>query len=313
MVSCTKNDYKIDVKKIDLDSYLVNRYEVDLMNIPIDDFDEGLISLSEKYEVFLGDLKTDTTGIHLIYEFATDKNVEIIYDECMQVFKDFSQIEKDFEKAFKHIKYYYSDFTPPNIYTYISGFDLDLPVFYNGRDLFIAIDMYLGENENYYALGIPNYIIRRMNRDYIVRDCLEQIAKYYNFSNDAYTRLIDLMIYHGKNWEFIKRSLPDTHDTIITGFTYAQLKWCEKNEEDVWKYLISDNTLFTNDLRVMRKLIDDAPYTSFFTQDSPGSVCKWIGWQIVHSYTKNNSLDLKELMITVDSEAILNKSGYRPK
>ena len=312
-ISCSKNDYKIDVKNIVLDDYSVNRYEIDLMNIPLDDFYDGLMSISDKYYVFLGDVVNDTTGLHRVYDFAADSGVRNIYDECLTVYSDFPKFKKDFETAFKHIKYYYPNFTPPNIYTYISGFDFDYPAFYNGTEMFVALDMYLGENSNYYALGAPAYIVKRMSKDFVTRDCMEQIARHHNSSSDAYTRVIDLMIYHGKNLEFIKRCLPNVHDTIIMGYTAEQMKWCESNEEDVWKYLIADNTLFSNDLRIMKKLIDDAPYTSFFSQESPGSVCKWIGWRIVHSYMKNTDTSLEEMMSITDNDRILNKSGYRPR
>ncbi|MDL2239592.1 hypothetical protein LJC73_05280, partial [Bacteroidales bacterium OttesenSCG-928-L14] len=262
--------------------------------------------------VFLGDIKQDTNGVGLIYDFVTDDYVSKVYDECMIFYENFSQQENDFEKCFKHIKYYYPNFIAPDIYTYISGFDFEYPCVYDGENLFLALDMYLGENSNYYALGIPAYIVKKFNEDFIVRDAIEQIAAYNNASSNSYTRLIDLMIYYGKNWEFIKSMSPDMHDTIITGFTANQLNWCKKNEKDVWKYLLSDNTLFTNDLRVMKKLIDDAPYTSFFSQESPGSVCKWIGWHIVHSYMKNNKISLEEMMAIADNDLILSKSGYRP-
>lgn len=310
---CKNDNYHIKSSELPTVNVNIFRYEDDLMNIRGENFSSEIINLSDTYSVFLGNLHEDTTGIYLIHNFVEDSTIQKIYEKTTAVFDNSDDISNQFEKSFSHIKFYYQDFMTPDIFTYISGFDYSSPVIYTGDKIIIAIDMYLGADYiPYYELGIPRYIISKFDKNYLVRDCIEDIAIEKNASSNAYTNLINLMIYYGKNLEFIKRMMPDVNDTIVTGYTAEQLQWCKKHEKDLWNYLISDDLLFSNDLQLIKKLVDEAPFTSIISHDAPGAVCRWIGWKIVASYCKNNNVTVEELMQTTDAMQILNKSGYRP-
>jgi uncharacterized protein YjaZ len=56
----------------------------------------------------------------------------------------------------------------------------------------------------------------------------------------------------------------------------------------------------------------DGPFTSSFSQESPARTGAWLGWQIVKAYMKKNNVSLKQLLDNVDSQEILEKSGYKP-
>ena len=77
--------------------------------------------------------------------------------------------------------------------------------------------------------------------------------------------------------------------------------------------VIEQKHLFSSDLFLIRKYVNDAPFTAPLSQDSPGRAGAWIGWQIVRSYMERNpSVTLPELMRTNDYERLLEQSGYRP-
>jgi len=62
------------------------------------------------------------------------------------------------------------------------------------------------------------------------------------------------------------------------------------------------------------RFIGPAPFTSSFTNDSPGRTGSWLGWQIVRKYMKKNpEITLPELMKDDDYQKILNDSGYSPE
>jgi hypothetical protein len=81
----------------------------------------------------------------------------------------------------------------------------------------------------------------------------------------------------------------------------------------MWTFLAEHKLLFTTDRMSIKRFIDDGPYTSAFTDQSPGRTGAWIGWQIVRSYMKQNKeVTLAELMAKDDFQEILNQSGYQP-
>jgi hypothetical protein len=59
--------------------------------------------------------------------------------------------------------------------------------------------------------------------------------------------------------------------------------------------------------------MNDAPFTATISQESPGRLGTWVGWQIIKSYMdENTDVSLQQLMKTTDYQLILNKSGYQP-
>ena len=77
---------------------------------------------------------------------------------------------------------------------------------------------------------------------------------------------------------------------------------------------MGQNHIFSTDLMTMNKYINDAPFTSTISQESPGRLGIWVGWQIVNEYMKKNSdISLKELIQSTDYQNILTQSEYNPK
>lgn len=316
-MSCNNNKYKVNLKDVSNQPINYHNYSKALMDINLDNFEDEIVGLSDEYDVFLGDLHQDTTGIYRIKNFIQDTSFQSIYKISQEVLdQNYNNLKKDFNNSFKHILYYYPDFRVPDIYSYISGYDFEFPIIYHKDEgiLIIASDMFLGKNHtDYFKIGFPRYLIRNFDVNYLVSDCINEVAKYYNKSSNEYISLISMMVYYGKNMEFVKSMMPNIHDTILTGFTLEQMDWCYENEKEMWEYLVTDNLLFSNDLRMINKMIEPAPFTSYFSNSSPGCVARWIGWRIVSSYRTKNNMSLQELMELTDPLVILQHSNYRPK
>ena len=71
---------------------------------------------------------------------------------------------------------------------------------------------------------------------------------------------------------------------LIFGFTTDQMKFCRNNESQMWQYLIENNLLFSTDQFIIRKLTGEAPFTQYFSNESPGRAAVWLGFRIVESY-----------------------------
>jgi hypothetical protein len=63
----------------------------------------------------------------------------------------------------------------------------------------------------------------------------------------------------------------------------------------------------------MDAYLNEAPFTAPVSQDSPGRVGTWVGWQIVKSYMdKNKNVSLQQLVSENNYQQLLEKSDYRP-
>ena len=98
------------------------------------------------------------------------------------------------------------------------------------------------------------------------------------------------------------------------GFTSEQMKWCQNNEKQMWTHLVEEKLLFSSDPLNIRKLIEDAPHTTFYTPESPGRAAVWQGMQIVRAFAdRHPKLTLHQLMSQRNYQEILRKSRYNPQ
>jgi hypothetical protein len=108
--------------------------------------------------------------------------------------------------------------------------------------------------------------------------------------------------------------LPELRDELLLGFTTDQMNFCSNNEAQMWTYLIEQDLLFSTDQFTIRKITGEAPFTSFFTNESPGRAGIWLGFRIVESYMmKNPGVSLKDLMNDTNIQGILEKAKYNPQ
>ncbi len=80
-------------------------------------------------------------------------------------FADISDIKVELEQAFAYLKSYYPDFKAPKVYTYVSGFGLDLLV--DEDILVIGLDYFL-PSDHAFQPDLPKYIASRYERKYLV-------------------------------------------------------------------------------------------------------------------------------------------------
>jgi uncharacterized protein YjaZ len=122
------------------------------------------------------------------------------------------------------------------------------------------------------------------------------------------------MIFYGKELYLKDLWLPSLRDARKIGYSEAQLIWAQENERDMWRYFIEKKLLFSTNNKLATQFINLAPFSKFYLEidnDSPGMVGRFIGWQIVRSYIRNNESSLQELLV-LDAETLFNKSKYKP-
>jgi hypothetical protein len=120
------------------------------------------------------------------------------------------------------------------------------------------------------------------------------------------------MVEKGKRLYVLDKILPNTADTLKTGYTAAQLKGCYENEGMIWNFFLTNNLLFNIEPVNIKSFMEEAPSTPELGDRSPGAIGIFVGWQIVKKYMqKYPELSLNELLNT-DARKIFEESKYRP-
>jgi hypothetical protein len=321
--SCRRDHFRVNTSgiKVEID---IKRLEIDLFSANPAKLIESIPSLNTRYDGFLKyfgsvikiDEKSDSLWVDGLTRFCTDKMNNQIYNAVIERYPDINDLEKQLADGFKHYRYYFPEKTIPGIYTFISGFNYSIIT--ADSVLGIGLDKYLGsENKFYPALGIYKYQTVKMNSWNIVPDCMYAWAtKVWDIKDTGYKEdnVLAEIIHEGKLLYFVKSMLPELPENLVFGFTPDQLKFCVNNEGQMWQYLVENNLLFSTDQLTKRKLINEAPFTSYFTRESPGKAATWLGFRIIDLYMQNSKgLTLGNMMKETDIQGILEKARYSPR
>ncbi len=245
--------------------------------------------------------------------FLQDSTIHEIYDTVAMKYADMREQEQELSKAFAYYAYYFPGRIIPQVYTHISGFNQSVVV--DSAFVGVSLDNYLGERCIFYDMlvtPIPMYARKKMTERDIVRDVLlAWVGTEYPFhpkTND----LVSGMIYQGKIIYLLEKLFPDYTKERLFGFTKEQLLWCEKNENQIWNFLVENEYLFSTRQVLIMKYISDAPFTSGMPAESPGRTVVWTGYQIIKSYVEKSGIALEELLWEQDYHKILRGAKYRP-
>ena len=317
LFACTRNNnnnLRADISDVEIKQVKIGRYEKALFSLNPDSLKTGLKSIAPRFQVFLAADLDDTLNLIQIFDFITSPlNLEL-FNQVINKYPNLDILSNKLTKSFKYFSYHFPEKHLPDVYSYVSGLIFEQPVKILETSLIIALDMYLGKDfGEYKKLNLPNYKLERMNKNYIVRDCMDEIY-FDNFYEAPPRNFLEAMIKEGKRLYFLDAVLPDTPDFIKIGYTPEQINWCEKNENNIWAFFIENELLFSSNALSMRKFFIDGPFTSSFSKGSPARIGAWTGWQIIREYKKNNpEISLEELLKENDAQKILKDSKYKPR
>lgn len=243
----------------------------------------------------------------------TDKDELELYRETHKVFKKFDDVEADLVRFFQYVKHYNPNFLEPEVFTVISNIDYQHRVIYNGEVLVISLDAYLGETHEFYG-DYPGYIRHNNTRERIVVDVANALVQ-QQVRITTGRRFIEKVVNRGKQLYVLSQYLPFVAEPVLLGYSPEKLAWASANEEEVWRYFVGKDLLYSTDKSLDRRFLDLAPFSKFYMahdNDSPGQIGAWIGLQIVNSFMENNDVSLQELIKT-NEEQIFAKSKYKPR
>jgi len=244
--------------------------------------------------------------------FSHPSYSDTLYQQVKNTFGDFSAISADFKTAFTLYRYYYPEVSVPEIQYVLSGLLTDLYV--SDTLISIAADYFLGSEARFVPLGIPQYILARYQKEYIVPMTMLLVTQEQNKMDPANQTLLSDMIYYGKSYYLAASILPCTADSLLIGYTAKEMEDINKNEHIIWANFLENDLLYESSHFIKNKFIGERPKTFEISNNCPGRIGVWTGWQIVKSYMDNNQdVGLKQLMNTTDANLIFAKANYKPK
>lgn len=316
-----------DVSHIDLKTE-IRRFERDLFRADTLRMDTERARLDSLYgefaTVFFGHiLMADDSNIapegaaEYIRGFITHATTRHLYDTIQVVYPDLKREQDAFDQAFRYLKFYFPHLPPPRITTFLSEFSVGNFI-YGEDELAVGLDLYLGQEYPYATVDPTNpifsgYLTRTYNRDHLVPRTLKPLLEDL-VGPPAGERLIDHMIRNGKVLYLQQLILPAIPDSARLEFSPEQLEWLRDNERDIWAYFTSENLLFSNDWKKVRKYVEYSPHSPGMPPEAPGRTGDWIGLQMVKAFLKRQpQAGPAELLQWRDSQRLLEASGYKPR
>ena len=315
-----------DVSKIKV-NLQIQRFEQDLFAMDIQKTSASLEQLNGKYRGFLQDFIFNILGLPPQPDSSAMVEQQIISfiqsykpvkDSADKVFTNFDKIALEVKEGLQYVKYYYPEYkTPEKLVTFIGPINSYGNIL-TASELAVGLQMYMGKNYSLYQSEAgqqlyPVYISRRFEPAYIPANCIKNIVDDMYPDNSAGRPLIQQMVEAGKRLYLLDRFLPNTADTIKTGYTNAQLEGAYDNEEFIWTFFINNDLLYATDPTITKDYMNDAPNTAVLGVGSPGFIGQFIGWQIVKKWMdKNEGSSLQKLMET-DPKVIYEQSKYKPR
>lgn len=237
---------------------------------------------------------------------------DTLYVEVENTFGDFNGLNNEFSSAFTQYKSIYPEIKVPRITYLLSGLQKDL--FISDTSIQVAVDYFLGPDARYVPLGLPQYILRRYQKEYIVPMSMLLLTQKHNRTDPENNTLLADMIYYGKSYYLAKQIMPCTPDSLLIGYTAKEMSDINKNEHIIWANFLENDLLYETSHFMKNKFIGERPTTFEIGDNCPGRIGLWVGWQIVKSYMENNpQVSTKDLMDNIDVNLIFAKSKYKPK
>lgn len=316
------NRYQYIPKDIEPVTVDIVRFDSALLAVRADSTMQDVRRLYAEYEAFIplyveGVLRLPMSDTAYFSEqlaiFLVDTTMGLAQTNALakERFANVDSIQNALNIAFSRLHYLYPDWVIPTVYLFVSGFNSSV-VYYDNM-LGVGVDMYLGSDYPYYNQVVYDYQKSTMEKEYVVRDIMSMYLTYNIAYNSEYNRLLEQMIFRGKQLFLLSQLLPDTPAWQVIGYTPEQWTWCEQYERAIWNRIMEKRDLFKTESRILNSYMNEGPFTAEVTQDSPGRLGLWVGWQIIKSYMLHNQeITIHDLINEGDAQKILEQSFYKP-
>lgn len=272
---------------------------------------KDLFNLKEEYPYLFPSQFSDSLWIAKMESDTLQKELEV---EVLKVFPDFETEALALQSFYKHLKYYFPEVSVPKVVTVISEVDYNNRIILSDSLLLIGLDNYLGANHKFYG-GFSNYIAESLEADYLLSD----VASAYTRKLISYPRdrsFLSRMVYYGKELYLKELLIPLELTHIRFNYSEEDYNWAIANEEQIWRFFVENELLYSTDSELDRRFLDPAPFSKFgleLDSESPSRLGRFMGYQIVKAYMDKNGDTKLQNLLAMPANRILKESNYKPK
>jgi hypothetical protein len=320
LLGCQSNQKTPDVSAIDVPLTTI-RFEQAFFAIDTLKLDASLQKLANQEHFFTQDFlynilgTTPQTASQDLPQFLSA--YQSMYKQVSTQFTSIKAEEAAIKEGLKYVKYYFPDYKlPTKLITFIG------PINSFGNiitidALAVGLQMYLGKKDPIYLTEegqnlYPVYVSRRFERAYMATNCMKNIIDDLYPLQDAGAPLCEQMVEAGKRLYFLKKVLPHEADSIVTGYTAAQLEGCYKSEKDIWSFFVQNNLLYEKDPSLIGDYMHDGPNTAVFGDSSPGFIGQFVGYRIVEAFLEKNKETSLDKLLKIPAKIIFEQAKYKP-
>jgi hypothetical protein len=255
-------------------------------------------------------LPDDSILTNDLLKLAKDPYIDTMYRDVKNNFADLSWLKTQLEDFYHHVKSHYPDTDVPKVYTMVSGFGTDL--FVHNKVIVIGLEYFLGKDGKYIPPMLPGYILRRLTKEHLVASIAIPVADGHIEYDILDNSMMNEMIKWGKIYYFLENTLPCTHDSIIAGYTAAELKEVQEHKAEIWSHFVEKKLFYETDHFLIKKYCDERPKVLEIGNNCPGRIGRWLGWQVIKKYAKVSGLSLPAILSEQDAKKIFVKANYKP-
>jgi hypothetical protein len=325
VVSCQNKKKIPNVNHIKVE-LMIDRFDKEFANINLAKISEALDTLQLKYNTFLPDYLFKIMGLppqadsvtKQIGYFLKDSFYKQIQSDAAIVFKNLDAPKAELQQSLQFVKYYFPNYQLPNkLVTFVGPIDGIGCAITTDHNLAIGLQGYLGANYSAYnnsfiAQIYPSYKTKRFAQNYIAFNCIKNIIDEMYPQKFVGRPLAERVVELGKKMFVIDAVMPNTPDSVKLGYTQFQLDECTKNEAVIWAFFVQSNLLFEKENSIIMSFVNDGPKTPELSENSPGNIGQFTGWQIVKKWMEQHKqITLQQLMQT-PAITIFNEANYKP-
>ena len=259
---------------------------------------------------------SDSVG-SLLALFTTDPQIKETHEAVMSVFtlEKRQALTDEFTKVLQRWNHFFPTRPVPEIIYYCSAWNRSIAT--TDSIIGIALDCYLGPDHDItQKLSpdiFPGYVKENMDERYIIADAAKGFSAWQARNIYQPKDLLSELIFYGKIMYFAEALAPDLADSTLMNWNTQQWEWAISGEEQVWKTLANEKTMYHSKPFEINKWFADGPFTSAtgIPQQSAPQLGVWMGWNIIRSYMKKFPETTPEALLNeTDNQRLL--SAYVP-
>jgi hypothetical protein len=297
------------------------RYDTAFFHLDTNHVSSGLQQLYQRYPGFTQDFLYNILGTspdsaqkdaaHFISSYYS------LYRDADKLFSNIKSTEAAVKRGLQFAHHYFPAYPLPKQLIYFIGPINSFGNIITRDGLAVGLQLYMGKDYPLYLTEAgqqlyPRFVSRRFEPAYIPVNCMKNIIDDMYPERSSGNTLAERMVESGKRQYLLSLLLPETPDTLRTGYTEQQLKGCYESEKNIWSFFVQNDLLFSTDPNMGRDYLNDGPNTPVFGDASPGNIGQFVGTQIVKKWMKNNRAVTPDQLMKTQAKKIFEEAKYKP-